>query len=82
MIGEELQTVIRNQAPELPEGRPLTADDKLLDLGIDSLALVELIINIEESFVIVIPDEDMLADNFTTVGTVSDLVDRIKATSH
>ncbi|PJM98522.1 acyl carrier protein [Streptomyces sp. CB01201] len=81
MIGEELQTVIRNQAPDLSEGRPLTADDKLLDLGIDSLGLVELIINIEESFSIVIPDEDMLADNFTSVGTVADLVERIKATS-
>ena len=37
------------------------------DLGADSLAIVELIMNIEDRFGITIPDED--AENLTTVGS-------------
>lgn len=42
------------------------------DLGADSLAVVELIMNIEDRFGITIPDED--AETLTTVGKAMDYV--------
>ena len=38
------------------------------ELGVDSVDLMEFIINLEEAFDIEIPDEDM--DNFTTISDV------------
>jgi acyl carrier protein len=73
----KVQSVLRDHLPDMPTESPLHPDDKLMDLGIDSLRLVELILGLEESFQIVIPDEEMIADNFSTVGSVSVLVNRL-----
>lgn len=77
MIDEKLRDVLRNHLPTDSATAAFQPDDTLVDLGIDSLRLVELIIDLEDSFQIVIPDEEMLAKNFNTVGAVSDLVSRI-----
>ena len=44
------------------------------DLGADSLALVELVMSVEEEFEIEIQDEDM--ENFKTVGDVLDYIEK------
>jgi acyl carrier protein len=76
-VDEKLQGVLRSHLPEATQDGPLAPDSTLVDLGIDSLRLVEFIIALEDSFQIAIPDEEMLANNFNTVGTVSTLVNRI-----
>lgn len=72
-----LHDVLRDHMTDMPEGARLDPEDKLVDLGVDSLRLVELIIALEESFKVLIPDEDMLAENFHSVGTVSALMERL-----
>ena len=42
------------------------------ELGVDSVDLMEFIINLEEAFDIEIPDEDM--DNFKTISDVVDYI--------
>lgn len=44
------------------------------DLGLDSMAVIELLYKIEETFNIQIPDEDLTG--LTTVGSVADYVQR------
>jgi acyl carrier protein len=78
-IDEKLQNVLRSHLPEAAPDGPLALDSTLVELGIDSLRLVEFIIDLEDTFQIAIPDEEMLADNFNTVGTVSTLLNRILA---
>lgn len=46
--------------------KELKADVKFIDLGVDSIDMIELIIEFEYNFFITIPDED--ADNFITIG--------------
>lgn len=77
MSEDKLHDVLREHMPEAPAEGALDPEASLVDLGIDSLRLVELIIALEDSFEIVIPDEEMLAENFRTVGTISALVDRL-----
>lgn len=79
MVNEKLQKVLHDHLPEADADKPLGLEDELVSLGIDSLRLVELIIGLEESLDIVIPDEEMTAKNFSTVGTVTALVDRLSA---
>lgn len=46
------------------------------DLGIDSLALVELIIALEEEFQIEFSDSDLDPEKIQTVGDIRDLLNR------
>lgn len=77
MVNDKLVKVLRDHLPEAGDDRPLASEDELVALGIDSLRLVELIIGLEESLNIVIPDDEMTAENFSTVGSVSSLVERL-----
>jgi len=79
VLVEKLSDVLRDHMPDAPEEGPLAPETNLVDLGIDSLRLVELIIALEDTFDVMIPDEEMLAENFRTVGTIGALVDRLTA---
>ena len=58
---------------ELDESE-ITPDSTFESLGIDSLDIVELIMDLEEEFDLQIPDEDL-----PKVSTVQDIVDYIEA---
>lgn len=50
----------------------------LIDKGIlDSMGLMQVIMFIEEKTGIRIPDDDVLPDNFQTIGSIESLVDRL-----
>ena len=50
----------------------------LIDQGIlDSMGLMQVIMFIEEKTGIRIPDDEVLPDNFQTIGSIESLVDRL-----
>ncbi len=56
-------------------GNLLNNDDNLFEKGlIDSIRLFKLVSFLEERFGIVIPDGDVIADNFQSVNTIKDLL--------
>lgn len=68
---EKLATIIADQLNV--EESTITEDTTLEDLGADSLALVELVMSVEEEFEIQIEDEDM--EKFKSVGDVLDYIE-------
>lgn len=48
---------------------------------LDSLALMDLIMFIEERTGLKVPDDDVTPDNFETVARIGQLVERLKATA-
>jgi acyl carrier protein len=56
---EEFESVLRPLIPLLPADQPLPPDLKLQQAGLDSLATVNLLIELEDTFDITFPD-DML----------------------
>ena len=68
---EKLSTIIADQLGI--DESAITEDTTLEDLGADSLALVELVMSVEEEFDIQIEDEDM--EKFKTVGDVLDYIE-------
>jgi acyl carrier protein len=58
--------ILRASLPLLPVGVPLQPDAKLTDLGLDSLGTVSLLIDLEDAFGIVVPDELLTAESFAT----------------
>jgi acyl carrier protein len=59
---------------ELLEDR--RAGDPLAEELLDSLAIEQLVSFLEQEFNVVIVDEDMVAENFESLGAVASLVDR------
>jgi acyl carrier protein len=59
---------------ELLDERP--AGDPLAQELLDSLAIEQLVAFLEEEFGVAIEDEDLIAENFESLGAVASLVDR------
>ena len=68
---EKLATIIADQLGV--DESNINEDTTLEDLGADSLALVELVMSVEEEFEIQIEDEDM--EKFKSVGDVLDYIE-------
>lgn len=67
---ERLKSIIADQLGV--DENTIAEDTSLEDLGTDSLALVELVMSVEEEFNIEIADEDL--ETFKTVGDVLDYI--------
>ena len=70
--------IVETMGSEMPEGIEIKWDSKLGDdLELDSLAMVELVMFLEECFGIEIPDEE--AGNIVTVGDACAVIKKCKA---
>ena len=70
--------ILETMGSEMPEGTEIKWDSKLGDdLMLDSLAMVELVMFLEECFGIEIPDEE--AGNIVTVGDAIEVIKKCKA---
>ena len=70
--------IVETMGSEMPEGTEIKWDSKLGDdLELDSLAMVELVMFLEECFGIEIPDEE--AGNIVTVGDACAVIKKWKA---
>ena len=70
--------IVETMGSEMPEGTEIKGDSKLGDdLELDSLAMVELVMFLEECFGIEIPDEE--AGNIVTVGDACAVIKKCKA---
>ena len=70
--------IVETMGSEMPEGTEITWDSKLGDdLMLDSLAMVELVMFLEECFGIEIPDEE--AGHIVTVGDAIQTIKKCKA---
>lgn len=72
-----LYTIIENQ---LSTPRPLN-DDMLLieDLGMDSLRLMNLVLDIEDEFGISFDDGNLLFENFNRIGDLRDIIEKLES---
>ena len=57
--------------------RGIGADDPLVDAGLTSMDMVNLMLAVEAEFDVLIPPEDITPGNFRSVATIEALVDRV-----
>lgn len=69
MIFNKMAEVVRGQVKN-PDLNLTTSMDIQKDLGLDSIELVELIIDLEEAFQLSIPDEDV--EDLASLGELAD----------
>ncbi|CAM5410716.1 hypothetical protein GCM10010329_76870 [Streptomyces spiroverticillatus] len=73
---ERYENVLAELLPRLAEERPLPAGRGLRDAGLDSMAVVELLVRLEEAYDIAIPDDELGPEAFETVGSLWEVVAR------
>lgn len=68
------ETVVSSHLPLLGED-PLSPDSSLADMGLDSLALVALLVDLESQFDVMFPDELLNQETFKTAGSLWEVVE-------
>jgi acyl carrier protein len=61
---ERFLTVLRAHLTELDDREPIPLDQPLLELGLDSLGAVDLLLDLEQTFSVVFPDELLTRETF------------------
>lgn len=77
-VGEQLVALVKQTLGAnsvLPH--PFPSDQKLSDLGVSSLKMVNLMLAVEIEFDIAIPQSDITPENFHSVAAIETLVVRI-----
>lgn len=65
-VNPEFEAVLRKHLTYLAATTPLSPDDDLKSLGLDSMKSVDLVFDIEDELGITLPDEAMTAATFKT----------------
>jgi acyl carrier protein len=75
----EFTEIARPYLRFLPEDRTLHPDDRLRDLGLDSMQAVELLFAMEDGFDIELSDDQLNDETFETAGSLWRVVAEAKA---
>lgn len=75
-VTERIVLLVRECA-HLPEEQALAPDTALADAGVDSMALVELLVRVEEDLGVLIPDELLTPETFESAASIADAVTRL-----
>ncbi|MFG6402475.1 phosphopantetheine-binding protein [Microbacterium sp. P04] len=71
---ERFLTLLRALLPNLPEDDAEARLNVLRDHGLDSLATVELLVNLEDEFGIEFPDDKLTSSTFVTAAALWEVV--------
>jgi acyl carrier protein len=67
---ETFEAILRRRLTRIAADAPLRADLDLRGAGVDSLALVDLLVALEDAYDIEFPDNFLTADTFRTPGSL------------
>lgn len=65
---DRFERVLRPHLVHLDRHRDIPEDDGLLQLGLDSLSVINLLMDLEEEYGVGFPDEHLSAETFATAG--------------
>jgi len=71
-----LKKFIFHELVHISDARSFTDDDDLLEAGLDSMGIMRLVLFIEKTFSITLPDEEIEPDNIQTLNKISAWVRR------
>ncbi len=78
-IETRFESVLRPRLRLLSADQPLDYTEKLGKLGLDSMAAIDLLMDLEASIGTPIPDELLTADTFATAQNLLDTVKKLSA---
>jgi diaminopimelate decarboxylase len=76
---DRYEELLRGLLPRLAEQGTVSPDAGLKALGMDSMAMVELLVLVEQTYDIAVPDEELVPQNFATPASLWALVSSLRA---
>lgn len=76
MMMDELRGFVLQELVFLPDPASFSADDDLLEAGLDSMGIMRLMVFIEERFGVTLPDEELEPDNIRTLNRICAWIER------
>lgn len=76
-IEARFESVLRPRLRLLAADQPLDYNEKLSKLGLDSMAAIDLLMDLEDSIGTSIPDELLTADTFATAQNLLDTLKKL-----
>jgi acyl carrier protein len=78
-LTDKILEIVRALRPDPLRQQPIGVDEDLRAAGLNSLATVRLMMDVELTFDIAIPNEDLHPGNFRSIRAVASLVSRLAA---
>lgn len=78
---ERLIAIVRKILGPAAATSPLPIDARFSELGLSSIKMVSLMLEIEMEFELTIPQEDITPENFASIATVEAMIERITGAS-
>lgn len=72
---EKVESVVRPHLKFLKPGDPLGVEQPLGEVGLDSMASIDLLLDLEDTFGIQIPDEELTENTFANLVEIQKLVE-------
>lgn len=70
----EVEKVVKDKIKKYMDETELKNDSSLVDYGIDSILLIEIVIGLESEFDIVIDDDDLQENIFKSINTIAEYI--------
>jgi len=78
-IAKELEVVLRRYLKQVKSDQPIDPDTLLTKLGLDSMTSINLMLDLETSFNVMIPDEMLTAEVFATASSLRKALETLVA---
>jgi len=72
---EKVRTILKVQLDQLLDGKDITINDELTNIGINSLLFIKTIVAMEKEFDIEFQDEDLDVSKYRTVDDIVKYID-------
>jgi acyl carrier protein len=77
-VRDRLITMVERTLANNSINRPFSITDQLVDIGLTSLDMVNLLFEVEAAFDVTIPSHELTTENFETIAVIEDLMARLQ----
>lgn len=77
MVEDKLVGILRKHLKYLGADRPLAPSDDLKNLGLDSMAAIDLLLDIEDHYGVTLPDRYLTEGTFSTAEALGQIIERL-----
>lgn len=78
MIDKELINLVKSHLNRIEEEGSIDVNMDLYEMGLDSLGTINLLLDIEEHYEVMIPDEYLTDDALSTISSLWSLIEKAK----